>query len=182
MEKAKDKSDNKRNDKDVSTEEAPGTACPSSRDAGREKRSRCGADEAAGAFELRPIGVVRSSLTRREDCPSQGSEGAPEAGIDLDPAVAEGLDGIEPGQAVIVLTWLHLAHRDVLRVHPRGNAETPLRGVFATRSPSRPNPIGLHRVDVLAVEGSHLRVRPLEALDGTPVLDIKPVRVASSDS
>lgn len=181
MGKAKDKSDNTRNDKDVSTEEVLGTACPSSRDAGRENVSRSGTGEAAGDFVLRPVGVVRSSLTRREDCPPQGFEGAPAAEIHLDPAFAEGLDGIEPGQWVIVLTWFHLARRDLLRVHPRGDATRPLRGVFATRSPARPNPIGLHRVEVLSLEGCRLRVRPLEALSGMPVLDIKPVLAASPD-
>lgn len=181
MEKAKDKSDGTRNDKDVSTEEALGTACPFPRDAGREDFFRSGTGGAAGDFALRPVGVVRSPLTRREDCPPQGFEGAPAAEIRLDPAFAEGLDGIEPGQCVIVLTWFHLARRDLLRVHPRGDATRPLRGVFATRSPARPNPIGLHRAEVLSLEGCRLRVRPLEALSGTPVLDIKPVLAASPD-
>jgi tRNA-Thr(GGU) m(6)t(6)A37 methyltransferase TsaA len=131
---------------------------------------------------LRPIGVVRSSLKRREECPHQGWEGAPEAWLEIDPAFADGLDGIAPGSEVILLTWFHEAQRNVLKVHPRGNLERPLRGVFSTRSPDRPNPIGLHRVEVLAIEeGTRLRVCPLEALDGTPIVDIKPVLPKSAD-
>lgn len=133
-------------------------------------------------FQLRPIGMVRSSLRRREDCPHQGYEGAPEAWVELNPAFADGLDGITPGGEVILLTWLHKGHRDVLKVHPRGRTEDPPRGVFLTRSPDRPNPIGLHRVEVLEVEEpARIRVRPLEALDGTPVIDIKPVLSKSAD-
>jgi tRNA-Thr(GGU) m(6)t(6)A37 methyltransferase TsaA len=134
------------------------------------------------AYPLRPIGVVRSSLKRREDCPHQGWEGAPEAWVEIDPAFGDGLDGIVPGSEVILLTWFHQAQRDVLKVHPRGNPTTPLRGVFSTRSPNRPNPVGLHRVEVLEIENRRrLRVRPLEALDGTPVIDIKPVMSKSPD-
>ena len=133
-------------------------------------------------YELRPIGVVRSSLKRREDCPHQGWEGAPEAWLEVDRAVADGLEGIVPGSEVIILTWFHEAQRDVLKVHPRGNAARPLRGVFSTRSPDRPNPIGLHRVEVLEIEkGVRLRVCPLEAVDGTPIIDIKPVLSRSED-
>jgi tRNA-Thr(GGU) m(6)t(6)A37 methyltransferase TsaA len=133
-------------------------------------------------YRLRPIGIVRSNLKRREDCPHQGWEGAPDAWLELDPAFADGLDGVTPGCEVVLLTWFHEARRNVLKVHPRGNPENPLRGVFATRSPDRPNPVGLHRVEVLEVEKrGRLRVRPLEALDGTPIIDIKPVLPGSVD-
>jgi tRNA-Thr(GGU) m(6)t(6)A37 methyltransferase TsaA len=105
----------------------------------------------------------------------QGDEGAPEAWLELRPQAAPGLRGIQPGDELILLTWLHLAQRDVLQVHPRGDLNRPLTGVFATRSPERPNPVGLHRVAVLEVMGEKLRVAPLEAIDGTPIVDIKPV-------
>lgn len=124
---------------------------------------------------LIPIGVVRSTLAARADAPRQGDEGAPDAWLELDPAYAAGLDGIAPGAALLVLTWLHRADRAVLAVHPRDDPERPLTGVFATRSPDRPNPIGLHRVTVLEAEGTRLRVGPLEAIDGTPIVDLKPV-------
>jgi tRNA-Thr(GGU) m(6)t(6)A37 methyltransferase TsaA len=127
------------------------------------------------AFEVRPIGRVESPLTDRDAAPKQGDEGAPEAWLVLDESVREGLSDVRPGQEAIVLTWLHRARRDVLRVHPRNDPARPETGVFSTRSPDRPNPIGLHRVAVVAVEGLRVRVRNLEALDGTPVLDIKPV-------
>ena len=134
-------------------------------------------------YSLRPIGVVRSRLTAREQAPRQGSEGAPEAWVEIDPAFADALAGVAKGDEVILLTWLHLGRRDVLEVHPRGDPEKPLAGVFATRSPDRPNPIGLHRVHVLERDApAHLRVRPLEALDGTPVVDIKPVFPGSVDA
>jgi tRNA-Thr(GGU) m(6)t(6)A37 methyltransferase TsaA len=126
-------------------------------------------------IELKPIGIVESSLTDPKDAPMQGHEGAPEARLVLDSDVAEALDGLAPGDRIIVLTWLDRARRDVLKVHPRDDLASPLRGVFATRSQDRPNPIGLHEVEVLAVEGTRLRVRPLEAVDGTPIVDIKPV-------
>ena len=134
-------------------------------------------------YSLRPVGFVRSRLTARKDAPKQGSEGAPEAWVEIDPAFVEALDGINAGQEVILLTWLHQGRRDVLQVHPRDDPENPLKGVFATRSPDRPNPIGLHRVRVLEIAGSvRLRVEPLEALDGTPVLDVKPVLPDSVDA
>jgi tRNA-Thr(GGU) m(6)t(6)A37 methyltransferase TsaA len=126
-------------------------------------------------FELRQIGVVESALVDLEAAPKQGGEGAPEAWIVLDPAVLDGLDGIEAGSRLLLLTWLHLGDRDVLRVHPRDDASNPLRGVFSTRSASRPNPIGLHEVEVLEVGSGQLRVAPLEVVDGTPVVDLKPV-------
>lgn len=105
----------------------------------------------------------------------QGDEGAPEATLVFDPAVRDGLRGVQPGTEMFVLTWLDRADRDVLTVHPRGDTSRPATGVFATRSPGRPNPIGLHRVEVVAVEGVRLLVRNLEAVDGTPILDLKPV-------
>ena len=126
-------------------------------------------------FVVRSIGVVRSRLTRREDAPSQGDEGAPGAWLELDPAVAGGLAGLSVGDEILVLTWLHFADRDVLAVHPRGDPSRSMAGVFATRSPDRPNPIGLHRVTVREIDGSRVRVEPLEAIDGTPIVDIKPV-------
>ena len=135
-------------------------------------------------YTLEPIGVVRSQLRRLEDAPMQGDEGAPEAWLELTPQAAQGLLGIQPGDELIVLTWLHLAQRDVLQVHPRGDINRPLTGVFATRSPDRPNPIGLHRVSVREVADSErkLRVTPLEAIDGTPIVDIKPVLVGTNPS
>lgn len=126
-------------------------------------------------YVLKPIGIVRSSLRSREDAPRQGDEGAPEATISLEPPLVDALQGISVGDDVIVITWLHLADRGVLEVHPRGDASRPLAGVFATRSPDRPNPLGLHRVTVLGIDGTELRVGPFEAVDGTPVVDIKPV-------
>lgn len=126
-------------------------------------------------YTLEPIGVVRSSLTRLEDAPMQGDEGAPEAWLELTPETTQGIMGIQPGDELILLTWLHRAQRDVLQVHPRGDLHRPLTGVFATRSPDRPNPIGLHHVTVLEVADQKLRVASLEAIDGTPVVDLKPV-------
>jgi tRNA-Thr(GGU) m(6)t(6)A37 methyltransferase TsaA len=129
-------------------------------------------------YQLRPIGFVRSPLTDLEDCPKQGSEGAPEAWIEIDPAFWEALEGLEAGQEIIVLTWLHKGRRDLLRVHPRGNPAAPLKGVFSTRAPHRPNPIGLHRVEIVEIQkAGRIKVRPLEALDGTPVTDIKPAKM-----
>jgi tRNA-Thr(GGU) m(6)t(6)A37 methyltransferase TsaA len=127
------------------------------------------------SYLIEPIGVIRSELTDRDAAPLQGDEGAPEAWLQLNAQVAQGLVGIKAGDDLIVLTWLHHAQRDVLQVHPRGNLAAPLTGVFATRSPDRPNPVGLHRVSVLEVAGRQLRVAPLEAIDGTPIVDIKPV-------
>ena len=126
-------------------------------------------------MELHAIGTVESPLTDAATAPKQGDEGAPEAWIAFADGVAEALDGIAAGDELLVLTWLDRADRDALRVHPRGDVTRPATGVFATRSPHRPNPIGLHRVTVLEVAGTRLRVRDLEALDGTPVVDVKPV-------
>ncbi|HET9300020.1 MAG TPA: tRNA (N6-threonylcarbamoyladenosine(37)-N6)-methyltransferase TrmO [Candidatus Polarisedimenticolaceae bacterium] len=124
---------------------------------------------------LRPIGTVASTLTRKDDAPKQGHEGAPEAWLVFDPVYGEGLHDLAVGEEILLLTWLDRADREVLSVHPRDDAGRPLRGVFSTRSADRPNPIGLHRVTVLAIEGTRLRVSELEALDGTPILDVKPV-------
>jgi tRNA-Thr(GGU) m(6)t(6)A37 methyltransferase TsaA len=127
------------------------------------------------AFELTPAGRVESPLTDPAAAPKQGDEGAPEAWIVFEPAVDEALDGLREGDDVVVLTWLDRAGRDVLSVHPRDDPSRPRRGVFSTRSQHRPNPIGLHRVRVVAIDGLRVRVRNLEAVDGTPVVDVKPV-------
>ena len=129
-------------------------------------------------MHLNSIGTVRSPLREPADAPCQGDEGAPEAFIDVDPRFVAALRGIEAGDRVLVLTWLDRADRDTLEVHPRGDLDRPALGVFATRSPDRPNPVGLHEVQVAAVKGTTLTVRDLEALDGTPVVDIKPVLAA----
>jgi tRNA-Thr(GGU) m(6)t(6)A37 methyltransferase TsaA len=133
-------------------------------------------------YTIEPIGVVRSELTRLEDAPMQGDEGAPAAWLEVYPPLAPGIAGLKAGDELIMLTWLHLAQRDVLQVHPRGDLKRPLTGVFATRSPDRPNPVGLHRVSVLEVAEQKLRVAPVEAINGTPVVDIKPVLVGSDPS
>jgi len=125
-------------------------------------------------LRLQPIGVVRSELRDRELAPMQGHEGAPDAWIELVPHVLPAAAQLCAGDALVVLTWLHQADRSVLEVHPRSDPTRPLTGVFSTRSPDRPNPIGLHRVRVLAVEPGRVRVGPIEAVDGTPVLDLKP--------
>jgi tRNA-Thr(GGU) m(6)t(6)A37 methyltransferase TsaA len=126
-------------------------------------------------FEVRAIGRVQSSLTDPASAPRQADEGAPEAWLVFDADVLEGLRNLRAGDEILVLTWLDRARRDVLTVHPRGDASRPPEGVFSTRSPHRPNPIGLHRAEITAVDGRRLRVRHLEALDGTPILDVKPV-------
>ncbi|MGD9366952.1 MAG: tRNA (N6-threonylcarbamoyladenosine(37)-N6)-methyltransferase TrmO [Desulfobacteraceae bacterium] len=119
------------------------------------------------------IGKIRSVLTRIDMCPKQAKEGAPNATVEIRPEYASALQGITAGSELLILTWLHLANRDTQLVHPRGNPDNPLTGVFLTRSPDRPNPIGLHRVTVLAVDGLTLHVSAIEALDQTPVIDIK---------
>ena len=126
-------------------------------------------------YVVRPVGRVESPLADRAEAPRQGDEGAPDCTVAFEPAVAEALRDVTPGTELILLTWLDRADRDVLSVHPRGDAARPVTGVFSTRAPDRPNPIGLHRVTVLGIEGTRLRVSGLEALDGTPVLDAKPV-------
>ena len=124
-------------------------------------------------FALRRIGVIRSSLQTIEGAPCQGEEGAPDAWLEIDADYAPALSGIAAGDTLMLVTWLHLASRDVLEVHPRGDRRNPLAGVVATRSPHRPNPLGLHRVTGREVAATRLRVGPLEALDGTPLVDIK---------
>ena len=126
-------------------------------------------------YEIEPIGRVESALVDPGAAPKQGREGAPEAWLVFAPHVREGLRDLAPGDEVLVLTWLHLARRDVLAVHPRDDPAAPQRGVFSTRSADRPNPVGLHRVRVVAVEAGRVRVHPLEAVDGTPIVDLKPV-------
>jgi tRNA-Thr(GGU) m(6)t(6)A37 methyltransferase TsaA len=127
------------------------------------------------AYTIKPVGFVASSIVNREDAPRQGNEGAPDAWIVINTNVAAALDGIQVGDNVIIITWLHQSKRDVLKVHPRSDKNNPLTGVFATRSPDRPNPIGLHPVAVLEITGNRIKVSSLEAIDGTPVIDIKPV-------
>jgi tRNA-Thr(GGU) m(6)t(6)A37 methyltransferase TsaA len=124
---------------------------------------------------LRPIGVVRSPLRSRSAAPKQGGEGAPDVWLEIEHWAQGALDGIAVGDALIVITWFHQAQRDVLRVYPRSDPNNPLTGVFATRSPDRPNPLGLHPVTVLAIEENRILVGPIEAIDGTPVVDLKPV-------
>ena len=126
-------------------------------------------------FELTAIGRVESPLTDLASAPRQADEGAPAAWLVFDPAMAEGLRSIRIGDELMVISWLDRARRDVLSVHPRGDASRPEEGVFSTRSPHRPNPIGLHRVEVTAIDGRRVRVRRLEAIDGTPIIDVKPI-------
>ena len=126
-------------------------------------------------YVLRPIGRVESPLTDRESAPKQGDEGAPEARLVFEPGVSEGLRDLRAGEEVMVLTWLDRASREVLAVHPRGDVTRPVTGVFSTRSPDRPNPIGLHRARITAIDDLTIGVHALEALDGTPLIDIKPV-------
>jgi len=131
-------------------------------------------------FELTSIGRVESPLDDPAAAPKQGDEGAPDAWLAFDPAVLEGLEGLQRGDDVIVLTWLHRARRDVLRVHPRGDPSRDRQGVFTTRSPHRPNPIGLHRVEILSIEGGRIRVSNMEAVDGTPIVDVKSTLAADA--
>jgi len=126
-------------------------------------------------FELRPVATVRSSLTDLAAAPKQAHEGAPEAWLEFGAAMLDALDGLRVGDEIVVLTWLDRADRGVLRVHPRGDPANPIQGVFSTRSPARPNPIGLHPCRIIEIDGTRVRVSELEALDGTPVVDVKPV-------
>src|SRR4029453_7197404 len=154
---------------------------PRSRGRARRARLADGMDESE-PYQLHPIGVVRSMLRAVANAPNQAFEGAPEAVLEIDPALADALHRIEPGDELIVLTWLHLADRRVLQTHPTGDERIPLTGVFRTRSPDRPNPIGVHRVTVTAFEGpTKLRVGALEAIDGTPIVDLKVVMDESPD-
>ena len=132
-------------------------------------------------FELTTVGSVESPLTDPASAPKQGDEGAPDAWLAFEPCVLGALDGIRAGDEVIVLTWLDRARRDVLRVHPRGDVSRAPQGVFSTRSPDRPNPIGLHRVEIASIDGGRVRVRNLEAVDGTPIVDVKPVLSSDID-
>ena len=135
------------------------------------------------AFHVYPIGIVRSTLPAREDAPNQAFEGAPPAVLAIDPAFADALHLVEPGDELVVLTWLHLAERDVLQTHPTGDPNRPLTGVFRTRSSERPNPIGVHRVTVTALDGpSTVHVDALEAIDGTPIIDLKVVMRESPEA
>lgn len=141
-----------------------------------------GGPDLTNVYALHPIGFIRSPLKRRADAPKQGSEDAPDAWLEMNPAVAQGYEGIATGEEIIVITWFHLAERDVLKVHPRSDDRIPLTGVFDTRSPDRPNPLGLHRVRVREVVDNRLLIGPIEAIDGTPVIDVKPVRAGVEDS
>ena len=125
------------------------------------------------SYTLEPVGFIRSTLKRREEAPRQGAEGGPDVWLEIEPQFAEALIGIEVGHELIVITWLHEARRDVLKVHPRSDESRPLTGVFYTRSPARPNPLGLHPVTVREIDGMRVKIGPIEAFDGTPVVDIK---------
>lgn len=133
-------------------------------------------------YWVEPVGYVRSELKKRKNAPRQGYLGAPEATIEILPRFAKCMDRIETGDEMILITWLHQAKRNVLKVHPGRDKKNPLTGVFGTRSPDRPNPLGLHRVKIIERDGLQLQVTPLEAIDGTPVVDIKPVLAKSCDS
>ncbi|MCI0413340.1 tRNA (N6-threonylcarbamoyladenosine(37)-N6)-methyltransferase TrmO [bacterium] len=132
-------------------------------------------------FSIESIGVIRSEIKNTKDAPMFYTEGAPNAYLELDAIYMDGLERMQAGDEIIVITWLHRAQRDVLKVHPRGDATRPLTGVFSTRSPDRPNPLGLHRVKVLEINSSRLLIGPIEAIDETPVIDIKPVVTEASD-
>ena len=132
-------------------------------------------------FVLHPIGYIQSPLKDRGEAPRQGDEGAPDAWIEINEDVADALDGVRAGDDLIVITWFHQSRRNVLKVHPRNEIANPLTGVFATRSPDRPNPLGLHRVTVREIAGNRLKVGPIEAIDGTPVVDLKPVLAQTAD-
>jgi tRNA-Thr(GGU) m(6)t(6)A37 methyltransferase TsaA len=134
------------------------------------------------SLKLRPVGVIRSILKSRSAAPKQGSEGAPDAWLEVKSFAAKALDGLSAGDHIIVITWFHRAKRNVFKVHPRSDPRRPLTGVFATRSPDRPNPLGLHRVTVRRITKSRLRIGPIEAIDGTPVVDIKIVLPCLQDS
>lgn len=144
----------------------------------RKTRAKLGQRQSA---RLRPIGLIRSVLKQRSAAPKQGGEGAPDAWLEVHSFAAPALDGIQVGDEIIVITWLHQSRRSVLKVHPRSDLRRPLTGVFATRSPDRPNPIGLHRVTVRKIVANRLRVGPIEAVDGTPVVDIKPMLCSPPD-
>ena len=138
------------------------------------KRKKSGVKDAEIA-QLRPIGVIHSTIKSRTEAPRQGTEGAPDVRLEVHRFAAEAMDGLSVGDEIIVVTWLHRANRDVMKVHPRSDPRRRLTGVFATRSPDRPNPLGLHPVTVRRIVKNRLRIGPIEAIDGTPVVDIKPV-------
>ncbi len=131
--------------------------------------------------QLHPIGVIRSTIKERSKAPKQGAEGAPDAWLEVKKSVAPGLEGVAAGSEIIVITWLHKGRRETLKVRPRSDPQRRLTGVFATRSPDRPNPLGLHRVTVRSVSGRRLRIGPIEVIDGTPVVDIKPMLCGVQD-
>ncbi len=133
-------------------------------------------------YVLYPLGFLQSPLKEPVEAPRQGREGAPNAWLEVNASVAEGLEALAVGDEIIMITWLHKAQRDILKVHPRGDETVPLAGVFATRSPDRPNPLGLHPVTILEIAGARVKVGPIEAIDGTPVVDIKPVLPQSADA
>jgi tRNA-Thr(GGU) m(6)t(6)A37 methyltransferase TsaA len=133
------------------------------------------------SYVLEPVGFIHSELKNRSEAPRQNYEGAPDAWVELDAKYLSALDGILTGEDIILISWLHKSRREVLKVHPRGRTDLPEMGVFATRSPDRPNPIGLHRVKVLEIRENRIKVAPLEAIDGTPVVDIKPILANSDD-
>lgn len=132
--------------------------------------------------QLRPIGVIRSTIKERSKAPKQGAEGAPDAWLEVNKSAAPGLEGLAAGSEIIIITWLHKGRRETLKVRPRSDPQRRLTGVFATRSPDRPNPLGLHRVTVRSVSGRRLRIGPIEVIDGTPVVDIKPMLCGVQDS
>ena len=142
---------------------------------GKEEVSRTARRNRSIAARLRPVGVIRSTIKVRTGAPRQGSEGAPDAWLDVRRWAMKGLHRVNVGDELIIVTWLHRARRNVLQVHPRSDPRRRLTGVFATRSPDRPNPLGLHPVVVRAIRGNRLRIGPIEAIDGTPVIDIKPL-------
>jgi tRNA-Thr(GGU) m(6)t(6)A37 methyltransferase TsaA len=148
---------------------------------GRKRAARTGGATAkrrardGGKAVLRPVGVLSSTIKSRGEAPKQGEEGAPDAWLEVYGWAKEAMDGLAVGDEILIITWFHRAHRDRMKVHPRSDPKNPLTGVFATRSPDRPNPLGLHPVTLRAIEGRRLRVGPIEAIDGTPVVDIKPV-------
>ena len=143
-------------------------------------RNKADGRKTTALYSAFAIGFIRSDIKRRGEAPRQGAEGAPDAWLELESRFVEALHGISVGEEIIVITWLHEAQRDTLKVHPRGDENFPLTGVFLTRSPDRPNPLGLHRVTVREIDGNRIRVEPIEAIDGTPVIDIKAV-IGSSD-
>jgi tRNA-Thr(GGU) m(6)t(6)A37 methyltransferase TsaA len=148
----------------------------------KRARTQAGTRKKTGIrASLRPIGVIRSTLKTRREAPKQGSEGAPDVWLEVNAFVEKGLDGLAAGDDIVVITWLHQSRRDVLKVHPRSDHNRPLTGVFATRSPDRPNPLGLHRVTVREIDKNRLRIGPIEAIDGTPVVDIKPALSCTQD-